>query len=253
MENFRIIPRLEVKSGNLIKGMRMEGLRIVGDPVEFAQMYYEDGADEIIYDDIVASLYSRLYDLEIISKISKNIHIPLTVSGGIRSINDIHKIFDAGADKICINTNAFKNPSLIYEAAKIYGSQCISICIQGKKIFEENWEPFTESGRNRMFVDLIEWLSEVQNQGCGEIVFISIDHDGINKGLDFDIIKRLRQNCNVPLLVGGGIHSKNDVETLIDNNINGAIISRMFHLENRTIKDLKRSLSVHRKLIRIES
>ena len=250
MQNFRFIPRLEVKSKNLIKGMRMEGLRIVGDPVEAAYNYYKQSADEIIYEDIVASLYSRLYDLDLISEIANNIHIPFNVSGGIKNIDDIHNILNAGADKVCINTNAVINPKLIYNAAKIFGSQCISVCIQGKKIFEDYWEPFTESGRNRMFINMFEWIREVQDLGCGEIFFISIDHDGLKKGINKDIIKKIKNMCDVPLLVGGGISGIPDIEYLIHQGVSGSVMSRILHFNLTNISELKVGMKAFKDSIR---
>ena len=148
--NFRIIPRLEVKSRKLIKGIRMEGLRVVGDPLDKVIEYYNAGADEIIYSDIVASLYDRAFDLEFIKELARHIFIPLCVGGGVTSVNDIHKLLEAGADKVAINTGAVKNPKLIYDAARIFGSQCIVGEIHAKRSYGNHWEVRTESGRQKL-------------------------------------------------------------------------------------------------------
>jgi len=251
MKNFRFIPRLEIKSNKLIKGMRMEGLRNIGDPVEYANHYIDNGADEIIIDDIVASLYSRPFDHKLIKDVSRNNSIPLTASGGIRNIHDIHNLLNSGADKVCINTNAVLNPDFIYEASRIYGSQCIAISVQVKNIFENHWEPFTESGRNRMYIDLFDWLKKVQDLGAGEIYFISIDRDGVNTGIQRDIVKEVKQYCEVPLLVGGGISSFKDINFLIDENVDGCVMSRTLHFKDNDILSLKRACKSNNADIRL--
>ena len=250
MKNFRLIPRLEVKSGKLIKGMRMEGLRVMGDPVEVAYKYYKEGADEIIYDDIVASLYSRPFDLNLIKEISKNIHIPFTVGGGIRHIEDIHQILNAGADKVCINTNAVLNPRFIYDSARKFGSQCIVIEIQGKNIFEDNWEPFTESGRNRMFIDMFEWIKKVQEIGAGELFFISIDDDGMNNGINKNITRKIKSMCDIPVIIGGGTKTISDLQFLVNENVDGCVMSKILHSVSTTLPALKRNLNYFKEIIR---
>tara|TARA_Y100000590_G_scaffold470467_1_gene665406 strand:+ start:1411 stop:2166 length:756 start_codon:yes stop_codon:yes gene_type:complete len=250
MKNFRIIPRLEIKSGNLIKGMRMEGLRRIGDPIEYAFKYYKQGADEIILDDIVASLYSRPFDFSLLKKIVKNIKIPIAVSGGIKNIEDIHSALDSGADKVCINTAGILNPKLIYEASRIFGSQCIVACIQGKQVFEQYWEPFTESGRNRNFIDMFNWIDQVQELGAGEIFFISIDHDGVKDNINKTIISKVKKSCSVPILIGGGIYKSSDIDFLIEENIDGCVISKSFHDNENDIFSLKKSINSSKAIIR---
>ena len=243
MSNFRIIPRLEIKSGNLIKGMRMEGLRIIGDPKEFAFKYYKEGADELIIDDVVASLYSRSFDFQLLKNIAEEIRIPITVQGGIRNINDIHKALNFGADKVCINTGAILNPKFIYQAARTFGSQCISVGIQGKNIFEDNWEAFSESGRNRHRLEILNWIDKIQDLGAGEVFFISIDNDGMENGTAQSIIDRIQKVCKVPFLVGGGISKIKDIESLLEKNIDGCIISKYLHNDIIKIFDIKKSLN----------
>jgi imidazole glycerol-phosphate synthase subunit HisF len=251
MNNFRIIPRLEIKSGNLIKGMRMEGLRKLGNPIEKAIKYYEDGADEIIYSDIVASLYSRPYDLKTISEIARNIHIPFVVGGGIHSKDDVHKILEAGADRVCINTGAIADPNIIYDTTREFGSQCITIEIQAKSIYDEFWEPFVENGRNRTNLNLFDWVKSAQELGAGEIFFNSIDGDGMKNGLDCNVIKKIRKNINIPFVAGGGVGSIEHILDLIDLGCNGVSISNILHFNTLSIRDIKLNIRQSSDCVRI--
>ena len=204
MKNFRIIPRLEIKSNNLVKGMRMEGLKKIGDPSEFSIAYYKQFADEIFYEDIVASLYDRKINIELIKKIKSNIQIPLTVSGRVKNVRDIYKIFNSGGDKVSINTHALKNPKLLSEASNLFGSQSICVHIQYKKLVTQRMKYFL----NQVDRDIIKICFNgrlVQDRGVGEIYLFSIDNDGVNTELDFYLLESVRKICNVPLLYGGGI------------------------------------------------
>ena len=251
MNNFRIIPRLEVKSGNLIKGMRMEGLRIVDNPIDRAIKYYEDGADEIIYSDIVASLYSRPYDLVTISEISRKIHIPFVVGGGIKSRDDVHRILDAGADRVCINTGAIEDPDIIYDTTREFGSQCITIEIQAKSIYDRFWEPFIENGRNRTNIDLFDWVNLTQELGVGEVFLYSIDGDGMKTGLDCNLIKKIRKSINTPFIAGGGIGSTDHIKDLIELGCNGVVLSNILHFDDISIKAIKQNIKQVSDCIRV--
>ena len=243
MKNFRIIPRLEVKTDQVIKGVRMEGLRKVGDPVDLAIKYFKDGADEIFYDDIVASLYNRKYNVDLIKKISSNIRVPLLVSGGIKSLNNMHEIFNAGADKVVLNTHAVHNPHLISEAAKVFGSQSICVQIQFKQYYEDYWEVFTESGRERTKKNILNWIEEIYTLGAGEIILISIDHDGMRNFIGNDPLKQFRSKCKLPLIYGGGINSNTNIQSLIDLKYDGVSISNVLHFRKMGITDIKKDLS----------
>jgi imidazole glycerol-phosphate synthase subunit HisF len=244
MQTKRIIPRLEIKSRNLIKGIRMEGLRIIGDPIEKAIQYYNDGADEIIYDDIVASLYNRNYDLDIIKELSENIYIPLCVGGGIKTVNDISNILNAGADKVCINTALINDPNLIYEAARIFGSQCIVTEIQAKKQRENTWYSYTLSGREYSNVNVVNWAIKSEELGSGEIVVISIDNDGINLGPDLDLIKSITSNVNIPVIAGGGIRDAKDINNVINKGGAEAVsLSHSLHFNKIKISATKVELN----------
>ena len=225
---FRIIPRLEIKNNFLIKGMRMEGLKKIGNPIQFAKKYSDNNYHEILFEDVVATLYERKIDIDLIRQVSNNINIPLIVAGGIKSINDIETLLKNGADKVCINSAAVRDPKLITEASKIFGSQCIGIIAQFKMI-DDKYEIFLESGRERVFKDLLKWVKEVEDRGVGEIFLISIDNDGVEKDLDYDLLNQVRLITNLPLLYGGGINNDFQIDYLKKNRFDGAIISNSLH------------------------
>src|SRR3989344_2937347 len=184
MKTVRLIPRLDIKGSNIVKGVHTEGLRVVGHPKELALKYYQEGADEIAYMDIVASLYDRNLDFDQLRSVCDNIFIPFTVGGGIRSINDINNALRAGADKVAINTHAIHHPEFLAEAARNFGSQCIVLSIEAKKIRVNKWEAYTEGGRERTSVDVVEWARTAIDLGVGEIMLTSIDQDGTQRGYD---------------------------------------------------------------------
>ena len=236
---FRIIPRLEIKNKFLIKGKKMEGLKKIGDPTRFIEKYYNDGADEILLCDIVASLYNRKLDFEFVKKVSKNIYIPLAVGGGLNDINDIKKAFNYGADKVVFNSYLFKNLNILDKVASIFGNQSIVIELQLKKI-NQNYELRFESGRNNPKVNLIEWIKILKNRSIGEIYIMSVDNDGMeNAQIDYSILKKIRNLINVPLIYGGGISEKSQVNKLKDLGYQGAAISRVLHYKLKTISEFK--------------
>ena len=224
----RVIPKLEVKGHNLIKGINFDGLKVIGDPCEAAYNYFKDGADEIFYDDIVASLYDKTISREIVKNTSKNISIPLTVAGGIKSLNDIENLLNSGADKVAINTHAVKNPKFLKEASKQFGSQCVVLSVHSKKILDK-YEIFTENGRERTQLEMNEWINKCIDLNIGEIFVSSIDHEGLCKGLDKYLKKNLLTN-NLPLSYGGGIGNIDHcLEFLKDNDIDGLFIASALH------------------------
>ena len=181
-KTIRIIPRLDVKGSNVIKGVHLECLRVVGDPETLATRYYNEGADELIYMDVVASLYGRNNLLHIVEQASQNIFIPLTVGGGIRSLDDIKRVLRAGADKVAINTYAVKNPAFITQAAQAFGAQCIVGSIEAKRVSEHKWEIFTDNGRIETGLDAVTWARQLVSLGCGELLITSIDKEGTAGG-----------------------------------------------------------------------
>ena len=193
----RMIARLDIKGPNLIKGIHLEGLKIVGNPNEYATKYFNEGADELLLMDSVASYYGRNNLIDVIKKAAENVFIPITVGGGIRSKEDAHKILRNGADKVALNTAAVTNPNLINDLAKIFGSQCIVISIEAKKISNDKWEVFTQNGRNKTGLDVISWVKKVISLGAGEVLLTSIDKDG-TKGFDLDLIKEFQRFVSSP-------------------------------------------------------
>ena len=216
MKTVRIIPRLDIKGPNLVKGIHLEGLRVLGRPADFAKYYYEQGADELIFMDVVASLYERNNLQDIISETAKEIFIPITVGGGIRSLSDIKSLLRIGADKISINTAAIKRPEIIKEASEEFGSSTIVIAIEAIKNPDGNYYAFMDNGREFSGLEVVEWARSVEILGAGEILITSVDREGTGKGIDIDLINLITQAVNLPVIVHGGIGSMADVEKAID-------------------------------------
>lgn len=225
----RIIPKLDIKNDSLVKGINLEGLRVLGSPASFAKKYYEEGADEIIYQDVVASLYGKNTLLDLVEKTAKNIFIPLTVGGGVRSNEDITKLLNAGADKISINSAAVHNPEFIKKASENFGSSTISVTIEVNKI-ENEYLVFTESGRNFSNLKVLDWIDQVQDLGAGEIILTSISKEGLGQGFDLDLLNKVQKKINIPLVVHGGAGKIEDIKKIItDYEISGIAIGSAFH------------------------
>lgn len=207
----RIIGRLDIKGPSLVKGVHLEGLRVLGAPEEFAKYYYENGIDELIYIDVVASLFGRNSLEEIITKTAKEIFIPLTVGGGIRTIEDIRNVLRAGADKVSLNTAAINNPGIIKKAVRIFGSSTITVAIEVIKQKDGSYLAFTNNGREYTGVEVLGWAKKVEELGAGEILLTSIDKDGTGKGFDLDLIKMVSKNVSIPVIASGGAGKKEDV------------------------------------------
>lgn len=211
MKTVRIIPKLEIKGPNLVKGIHLEGLRVLGKPEDFAKYYYEQGADELLYIDVVASLYNRNSLRDIISKTAKEIFIPLTVGGGLRTIQDIKEALRAGADKVSLNTAAIKNPEIIREAAQIFGSSTITITIEAIKQPDSKYLAYTDNGREYTGVEVLQWAKRVESLGAGEILLTSVDKDGTGKGFDIELIKTVSRNVSIPIIASGGAGKNEDL------------------------------------------
>lgn len=226
MNKIRLLSRLDIKGPNLIKGVRFEGLRVIGDPEEFAIKYYDQGIDELIYIDTVASLYGRNNLLEFVKKVGKKTFVPITVGGGIRSVDDAQKFLNAGADKVAINSAAVNNPKILEGIAKRFGSQCLVLIVDAKRIYhKKKWEVYTLQGREKTNVDVIEWIKKGISLGVGEILVTSIDQDGTLKGYDLELIKEVSENVNIPFVACGGGGSLDDINDVlkISENINIAL------------------------------
>lgn len=203
--NIRLIARLDIKGPNLIKGIHLEGLRVVGDPQEFARRYYEAGADELVYMDIVASLYGRNSLTEIIKRAAQDIFIPMTVGGGVRSVEDAKQLLRAGADKVAINTAAIGRPELITEISRRFGSQCMVLSIEAKRMGEGKWEAYTDNGRERTGQDVVEWAKKGCELGAGEIMLTSVDQEGTRKGFDIELVRAVASAVPIPVIASGGM------------------------------------------------
>jgi len=232
----RIIPKLDIKGPNLVKGIHLEGLRVLGKPEEFAKYYYEQGADEIIYQDVVASLYGRNSLHDIISRTAKEIFIPLTVGGGIRTLEDISSVLRAGADKVTINTAAHENPELISQASREFGKSTIVVSIEAIRQPDGSFQAFTDNGRNKTGREVISWARQIVELGAGEILLTSVDREGTGEGANIELIRQVNSNINIPLVVHGGIGSYEHVlEAVAERKmISGIAISSMFHYEYLT-------------------
>jgi cyclase len=228
--NVRIIPRLDIKGPNLVKGIHLEGLRVLGKPEDFARHYYENGADELIYMDAVASLYGRNSLLEIIQTTSKEIFIPLTVGGGLRSVEDIRTVLRAGADKVSINTAAIHRPELIREASRAFGSSTIVVSIEAIRKPDGSYECYTDYGRERSGIDAFEWALRAAELGAGELVVTSIDREGTGQGFDLELTRRIAESVSIPVIASGGAGSVEHVSEVISQGKADAVsIASVLH------------------------
>ncbi|MEQ6341926.1 MAG: imidazole glycerol phosphate synthase cyclase subunit [Gammaproteobacteria bacterium] len=242
MSNLRIIPRLDIKGPNLIKGIRLEGLRVIGDPQEHAVRYYEAGADELIYMDIVASLYGRNNLSDIIRRAAENVFIPITVGGGIRSVDDARHILRSGADKVAINTAAIARPELISEVAYRFGSQAMVLSIEAKQIGSGKWEVYTDNGRERTGLDVIEWVRRGVELGAGEVLVTSVDREGTRKGFELDLVRQVSQAVSVPVIASGGMGSIDDFLAAAREGLADAIaMADVLHYKRLDLKEIRRA------------
>ncbi|MDD5005751.1 MAG: imidazole glycerol phosphate synthase cyclase subunit [Candidatus Omnitrophica bacterium] len=232
MKNIRIIPRLDIKGPNLVKGIHLEGLRVLGKPESFAKYYYQAGADELIYMDVVASLYGRNSLLPIIEKTAKEVFIPLTVGGGLRTINDINAVLRAGADKVSINTAAVKNPEFIRKAARKFGSSTIVVSIEAIKQPDGRYLAFTDNGREHTGLDVFEWAKRVFELGAGEILLTSVDKEGTGLGYDIELTQRVAESVTIPVIAcGGGGRLEHIRQIIVDGKADAVAISSMIHYD----------------------
>jgi cyclase len=209
--NIRIIPRLDIKGPNLVKGIHFEGLRVLGKPEYFAHYYYESGADELIYMDVVASLYGRNSLLDIVERTAREIFIPLTVGGGLRSVEDIRKVLRAGADKVSLNTAAIGRPELVREAARAFGSSTIVVSIEAIRNADGTYEAYVDYGRQRTGVGALEWAVRAAELGAGELMVTSINNEGTGKGFDLELTRQIAEAVSIPVIAGGGAGKVSDV------------------------------------------
>lgn len=229
MNNVRLIARLDVKGKNLIKGVHLEGLRVIGNPQEYALKYYKQGADEIIYMDAVASLYGRNNLSHIVEQTAQNVFVPITVGGGVRSIEDAKTLLRSGADKVAINTAATQRPDLISELASVFGSQAVVVSIEAKYRTDNHWEALTDNGREKTGLDVVEWAVKAVERGAGEILLTSIDQEGTRSGLDLDLIQIIGKEVNVPVIASGGVGSVEDVVKGVNAGADAIAMADILH------------------------
>ncbi|UAA39140.1 imidazole glycerol phosphate synthase cyclase subunit [Paraneptunicella aestuarii] len=240
MRNIRVIARLDVKGPNLIKGIHLEGLRVVGDPHAFSNDYFNQGIDEIIYMDAVASLYGRNSLTEIVESMSRNIFIPITVGGGIRSVDDAWALFRSGADKVALNTAAIANPELITLISQRFGNQAVVVSIEAKAKPGGKWEAYVDNGREKTGVDVVTWAKEVERLGAGEILLTSVDKEGTQRGFDLPLIKSVSNEVNIPVIASGGMGSLQDFKAcVLDANADAVAIAHMLHYKKLSVSDIK--------------
>ncbi len=236
----RVISRLDIKGGNLIKGINLEGLRVIGNPVDYAELYYNQNADELIYMDSVASLYEREYIADLIKKTAERVFIPITASGGIKTVQDVEVILRSGADKVSINTAAVKNPLLIKEVSENFGSQCMVLQIDAKKT-NLGYEVYIDGGREKTGIEVLEWAKRGIDLGCGEIMLTSIDQDGTKKGFDIDLLEKMSEVIDIPLIASGGMGKLSHLDPLVERNLaDGIAIGTAFHYKICAPIDVKK-------------
>jgi imidazole glycerol-phosphate synthase subunit HisF len=239
----RIIPCLDVKNGRVVKGINFVNLVDAGDPAEQAKIYDEQGADELCFLDITASNENRDIILDTVKKTAEKCFIPLTVGGGVRNLDDIRNLLLAGADKVSINTAAFKNKNLVRESAEKFGSQCIVVAIDAKKVKENKWEVFTHGGRNSTGVDVLKFAEKIELMGAGEILLTSMDRDGTKKGYDLDLTKMVSNLVNIPVIASGGVGNLEHLRQGISiGKANAVLAASIFHFGEYTISNAKQYL-----------
>jgi cyclase len=240
MRNIRLIARLDIKGPNLIKGIHLEGLRVMGAPNEYALRYYLQGADELIYMDCVASLYGRNHLDDIVKAAAKDIFVPMTVGGGIRSVDDATGILRSGADKVAVNTEAVAKPQLITDIARRFGSQCMVLSIEAKQIGPNRWEVYTDNGRELTGLDVIEWVKHGVAMGAGEILLTSVDREGTRKGFDIALVKAVSAEVAVPVIASGGMGKPEDLLAVVNEGGADAVaMADILHYKRAEMGDIR--------------
>jgi len=238
----RIIPCLDVKDGRVVKGINFVGLRDAGDPIEVAKRYNSEGADEITFLDITASHENRDTIVDIVKDVAKEVFIPLTVGGGIRKLEDIYKLLNVGCDKVSINSSAVVNPNFIDESSKRFGSQCIVVAIDVKKVEDGSYHVFVKGGREDTGIDALQWAKEVYNRGAGEILLTSMDTDGAKSGFELNITSKISSLVDIPVIASGGAGTMDHMKDAFLNGASAALAASIFHFKEIDIMELKKYL-----------
>ena len=240
-KKIRLIARLDVKNDHLVKGIQLEGLRKLGDPHDFAADYYRQGVDELLYMDIVASLYNRNNLSAIVRRTTDDVFIPITVGGGLRSVDDVRSILQMGADKAAINTAAIKDESIITQVAEAFGSQCMVLSIQAKRsrTWPGKWEAYYDNGRAHSGYDVVEWAKRGEALGAGEILLMSVDNEGLQRGMDLELIEAVTKAVNVPVICGGGVGCGDDIVDGAKAGADAVACAAVLHYKKETVQELK--------------
>lgn len=248
----RLIARLDIKGPNVVKGVHLEGLRVVGKPDELARRYYADGIDEILFMDIVASLYGRNNILSVVEDAARDVFVPMTVGGGIRSLDDIVAVLRSGADKVAINTAAIARPAFLNEAAEAFGSQCIVLSVEAKRRGAGAWEALTDNGRETTGVDVLEWVAEAEERGVGEVFITSVDQEGTRKGFDLDLLEAVRNRVSVPVIASGGAGTVDHIaEVFQQHRADAACCAAVLHYDISPVAETKRGLAERGMAVRL--
>lgn len=241
MGSVRLIARLDIKAPNLIKGVHLEGLRVIGDPHAYARKYYEAGADELIYMDVVASLYGRNSLIEFVERTTRDVFVPMTVGGGVRSLDDARKLLVSGADKVAINTAAVKDPRLITAVAKRFGSQAMVLSIEAKCSPQGGWEVYVDNGREHTGIDVVAWAKRGAELGAGEILLTSVDREGTRKGFDVALVKAVTEAVTIPVIASGGLGSPQHlVDVVREGGADAVAVADAIHYGRFDLETLRR-------------
>ena len=239
----RLIARLDIKGPNLIKSINLEGIRVIGDPNEHARRYYEQGADELVYMDMVASLYGRNNLHNIVRAASESVFVPMTVGGGVRSVQDAESLLMAGADKVAVNTAATQNPQLITDISRRFGAQCMVLSIEAKQMAPGQWRIYTDCGREDTGLDAVEWAREGVERGAGEILLTAIDHEGTRQGYDIALTRAISDSVPVPVIASGGFGKPDDIVAVVnEGHADAAAFADVLHYKRMTIPEIRHAV-----------
>ncbi|MBI1861060.1 MAG: imidazole glycerol phosphate synthase subunit HisF [Deltaproteobacteria bacterium] len=237
--SMRLISRLDIKGPNLIKGIGLEGLRVIGDPQTFAKKYYDSGIDELVFMDIVASLYGRNNIFPIIRRAAQDVFIPITVGGGIRSLDDVREALQSGADKIAINTAAVRRPDLIKEVSRKYGSQCMVLSIEAKRKGPGGWEAYIDNGREHTGLDVVEWAKRGADLGAGEILLTSVDQEGSRNGFDLELITAVAKQVSIPVIASGGMGTAAHLVEAVRSGADAVAMADILHYGRMNVPEIR--------------
>lgn len=242
LRNIRLIARLDIKGPNLIKAIQLEGLRVVGSPRDYSLRYYKQGIDELVFMDCVASLYGRNHLGQLLSEVARDIFVPMTVGGGIRNIDDAKQLLRAGADKLAVNTAAVANPRLITEIAHRFGSQCMVLSVEAKRVADERWEVYTDGGREPSGLDVVEWVKKGVSMGAGEILLTSVDREGTRRGFDVALVAAVTSVVSVPVIASGGMGKPEDLISVVQvGRADAVAMADILHYQRATVGEIRQT------------